>query len=226
MPYTYSIRHRFSGKVLHVIPTGDRKIELCAPDLSGLDLSNLILNDADLCDANFAGANLRGTKLAGADLRRARMRGCDLRYCNLDGADLREADLIDAEVYPANVSKKTKLWGVKHRRHSELAEMSQAVTAARLKRSTDVDEFDLYQAQKSAESLLDPNKKNLERKIARERSRWSSIPGNPIIKAKLRVLRYTKEIELNKTRREKDLKFLSRNRVDLSFVTDLVREEA
>jgi hypothetical protein len=55
---------------------------------------------------------------------------------------------------------------------------------------------------------------------------WNSIPGNPIIKAKLRVLRYTKEIELNEARREKDLKFLSRNRVDLSFVTDLVREEA
>jgi len=133
MPYTYSIRHRFSGKVLHVIPTGHRKVELCAPDLSGLDLSNLILNDADLCDANFDGANLRGTKLAGADLRRARMRGCDLRYCNLDGADLREVDLIGAEVYPANFSKKTKLFGARIDPVSELAEMSQAITTAKLR---------------------------------------------------------------------------------------------
>ena len=78
MANTYSIRQRFSGKVLHVVQTGDRKVELCAPDLSGLDLSNLILNDADLCAANLEGANLRGAKLAGADLQRQAARVGDV----------------------------------------------------------------------------------------------------------------------------------------------------
>ncbi|HEU0046856.1 MAG TPA: pentapeptide repeat-containing protein [Nitrososphaera sp.] len=224
MPYTYSIRHRFSDKVLHVVQTGDRKVELCAPDLSGLDLSNLILNDANLCAANLEGANLRGAKLAGADLQRANMRGCDIRYSDLSGADLREADLTGAEVYPANVNKKTNLSGVRTDPDFELATLSQAIVTARLRRSTDVDEFDLYQAEKETAALLDPNAKRLEKKVARERHGWS-LSENAVLQAKMRVLRYTREIELNRARRERDLRFLRKKGVDLSFASKLTSED-
>jgi len=72
--------------------------------------------------------------------------------------------------------------------------------------------------------LLDPNTKRLERTVSRERHGWNSTPGNPIIKAKLRILRYTKEIELNRVRRERDLRFLRKQRVDLSFASKLTSE--
>src|SRR5437660_6758917 len=97
MAYTFSIRHRFSGKVLHVVQTGDRKVELCAPDLSGLDLSNLILNEADLEWANLSNANLLGTKLKGASLFHANFKHhCDsilrrVRVHNLNAAKLIES---------------------------------------------------------------------------------------------------------------------------------------
>ncbi len=225
MANTYSIRHRFSDKVLHVVQLGDRKVELSAPDLSGLDLSNLILNDANLCAANLEGSNLRGTKLAGADLQRANMRGCDIRYSDLSGADLREADLTGAEVYPANVNKKTKFWdAVGIDSGSELATMYQAITTAKLRRSGKPDEFDLHQAQKETESFLSTKTKRLEKTVSRERRGWNSQCENAVLKAKMRVLRYTREIELNRVRRERDLRFLRKQRVDLSFASKLTSE--
>ncbi|HUC53896.1 MAG TPA: hypothetical protein VMR90_07600 [Candidatus Cybelea sp.] len=51
------------------------------------------------------------------------------------GADLSDADMTGTEVYAANVNKKTKLFGARIDPDSELAEMSQAITTARLRRS-------------------------------------------------------------------------------------------
>src|SRR6266576_1421525 len=167
MPHVH-IRHWITGKIIHSVSV-DSPRPLFPVNLAGCDLTNADLRGADLCAANLEGANLRGTKLAGADLQRANMRGCDIRYSDLSGADLREADLTGAEVYPANVSKKTDLSGVRTDPDSELATMSQAIVTARLRRSTDVDEFDLYQAEKETAALLDPSTKRLEKKVARER---------------------------------------------------------
>jgi len=94
--------------------------------------------------------------------------------------------------------------------------MLHAVTTARHWRSDGVDEFDVWQAKKATAALLNPNKR-VEKKIARERRGWS----NSILKAKMRILRYSQEIELNKARREKDLIFLSRQGVDLNFAGKL-----
>jgi len=123
-----------------------------------------------------------------------------------------------------NADKQTKFSAAKIDPSSELATMSQEITAAKLKRADDVDDFDLYQAQMAAESLLDPKTKRIERKIASERKGWNLNAGNAIIKAKLRILRYTKEIELNRVRREKDLRFLRKHGVDLGFASKLTRE--
>jgi len=220
MANTYSIRHRFSGEVLHVAQTGDRKVELCAPDLSGLDLSNLILNDADLQWANFEWSNLRGTKLKGADLSHANLKNADLRYCDFSKASLEDACLENVDGYPLNADKYTKLWGARIDVGSELATMSQAIKTARLRRSGEPDEFDLHIAQKAVELLLDPNTKRLEQEVSRERHGWN-LGENAVLKAKMRVLRYTREIELNRARRERDLRFLRKQRVDLSFASNL-----
>jgi len=223
MAHIYSIRHRFSGKVLHVVQTGDRKVNLCAPDLSGLDLSNLILNEADLEWANLSNVNLLGTKLKGASLFHANLTGADMRYCDVSGTDFREAILENVDDYPLNADKHTKLSGARISRHSELATLSREITAAKLRRSGEPDEIDLHVARKATESLLDPNTKRLERTVSRERRGWYS-GENAVLKAKMRVLRYTREIELNRARRERDLRFLRKQRVDLSFASRLTSE--
>ena len=41
----------------------------------------------------------------------------------------------------------------------------------------------------------------------------------------MRVLRYTREIELNRERRKRDLRFLRKQRVDLSFASKLIGED-
>src|SRR6266480_2349230 len=203
MPHVH-IRHWMTGKIIHSISV-DSPRPLFPVNLAGCDLTNADLRGADLCDANLEAANLRGAKLAGADLQRANMRGCDIRYSDLSGADLREADLTGAEVYPANVNKKTNLSGIRTDPDSDLATMSKAIVTARLRRSTDVDLFDLQQAQKTTESFLDFKTKRLEKTVARERLGWKQIPGDQIIKAKLRVLRYSKNIALDSERRRRDL---------------------
>jgi uncharacterized protein YjbI with pentapeptide repeats len=227
MANTYSIRHRFSDKVLHIVETGDRKVELCAPDLSGLDLSNLILNDANLCAANLEAANLRGTKLVGADLARTNLKNADLRYSDLSGADLREADLTGSETYPCGHNRKTNFWDAKGiDSNSELSALSAAIMTAKLRRSGEPDEFDLHQAQKETESFLSTKTKRLEKTVSRERHNWNLTPGNPIIKAKLRILRYHIEITLNRERLARDLRFLRRQGVDTSFADKFfVRDE-
>jgi len=225
MANTYSIRHRFSGEVLHVVPTGDRKVELCAPDLSGLDLSNLILDNADLSWANLEGSNLRGTKFRGADLSHANLKNTDLRYSDLSGADLREADLTGSEIYPCGHDKKTKFWDAKGiDSNSELSALSAAITTAKLRRADDVDECDVRQAQKETESFLSTKTKRLEKTVSRERRAWDSLGEGAVLKAKMRVLRYTREIELNRVRREKDLRFLRRQGIDLCFASKLTSE--
>ncbi len=224
MAYTYSIRHRFSDKVLHVVQLGDRKVELSAPDLSGLDLSNLILNDADLQWTNFEGSNLRGTKFKGADLSHANLKNADIRYCDFSKANLENACLENVDGYPLNADKYTKLWGARIDPDSELATLSREISTAKLRRSGEPDEFDLHQAQKATESLLDFKTKRLEKKVARERRGWNSLGESAVLNAKMRVLRYTREIELNRVRREKDLRFLRKQRVDLSFASKLTSE--
>jgi hypothetical protein len=189
-----------------------------------LDLSNLILNDADLQWANLSNANLLGTKLKGASLFHADLTGADMRYCDVSGTDFREAILQNVDGYPLNVDKRTKFWDAKIDSNSELSTLSASITTAKLRRSGSPDEFDLHIAQKAVESLLDPNKKNLEKKVARERRGWNSQCESAVLKAKMRVLRYTREIELNRVRREKDLRFLRKQRVDLSFASKLTSE--
>jgi len=199
-------------------------VELCAPDLSGLDLSNLILDNADFQGANLSNVNFRGTKLRDADFSRANLAGADLSYCDISGSDLREADLTNAQTYPCGHNRRTKFWDSKIDRNSELATMSKDIVKARLKRSTDIDEFDLHQAQKATESFLDFKTKRLEKKVAEERRGWKQIPGDQIIKAKLRVLRYSKNIALDSERRRRDLRFLTKQGVDLSFASKLTNE--
>jgi len=222
MPHVH-IRHWMTGKIIHSVSV-DSPRPLFPVNLAGCDLTNADLRGADLCAANLEGANLRGAKLAGADLQRANMRGCDIRYSDLSGADLREADLTGAEVYPANVNKKTNLSGIRTGPNSELSTLSASITTAKLRRSGEPDEFDLHQAQKATESLLDFKAKRLEKKVARERRGWKQIPGDQIIKAKLRVLRYSKNIALDSERRRRDLRFLTKHGVDLSFIGKLTSE--
>ncbi len=221
MPHVH-IRHWMTGKIIHSVSV-DSPRSLFPVNLAGCDLTNADLRGADLCAANLEGANLRGAKLAGADLQRANMRGCDIRYSDLSGADLREADLTGAEVYPCGHNKRTKLWATRIDPDSELATMSQEITTEKLRRSGESDEFDLYQAEKDTAALLDPNAKRLEKKVARERRGWN-LGENAVLKSKLRVLRYTREIELNRVRREKDLRFLRKKGIDLSFVSKLTSE--
>jgi uncharacterized protein YjbI with pentapeptide repeats len=204
-----------AGKIIHSVQV-DQPRQLFPADLRGLDLSNVDLSGASLPDALLDGAVLIGAKLVDADLRRARLRGCDIRYSDLAGCDFTGADMSDVDVYPANVSKKTKLWNARIDPTSELAAISHAVMKAKVRRSDDVEEFDVWQAERATTSLLDPNTKRLEKKIAKERQGWS----NSILKTKMRILRYSQEIELNKARREKDLVFLSRQGVDLSFASE------
>jgi len=221
MPHVH-IRHWMTGKIIHSVSV-DSPRPLFPVNLAGCDLTNADLRGADLCAANLEGANLRGAKLVGADLQRANMRGCDIRYSDLSGADLREADLTGAEVYPCGHNKRTKLWATRIDPDSELATMSQEITTEKLRRSGESDEFDLYQAEKDTAALLDPNAKRLEKKVARERRGWN-LGENAVLKSKLRVLRYTREIELNRVRREKDLRFLRKKGIDLSFVSKLTSE--
>jgi uncharacterized protein YjbI with pentapeptide repeats len=204
-----------ADKIIHSVQV-DQPRQLFPADLRGLNLSNADLSGASLPGALLDGAVLIGARLVDADLRRASLRGCDLRYSDLSGCDLTGADMSDVDVYPSNLSKKTKLWDARIDPGSELAAMSQAITKARLRRSDDVEEFDVWQAERATTSLLDPNTKRLEKKIAKERQGWS----NSILKTKMRILRYSREIELNKARREKDLIFLSRQGVDLSFASE------
>jgi len=200
-------------------------VELCAPDLSGLDLSNLILNEADLEWANLTNANLRGTKLKGASLFHADLTGADMRYCDVSGTDFREAILENVDGYPLNVDKRTKFWDSKIDPNSELSVLSASIKTEKLRRrSGEPDEFDLHQAQKAMESFLNFKTKRLEKQVTRERLGWDSQGESAILKAKMRVLRYTREIELNRVRREKDLRFLRKKGIDLSFVSKLTCE--
>ncbi len=121
------------------------------------------------------------------------------------------------------MDKRTNFSGARIDPGSELAPMSQAVVMARLRRSTDVDEFDLHQAQKETESFLSTKTKRLEKTVSRERRGWYS-GENVVLKTKMRVLRYTREIELNRARRERDLRFLRKHGVDLSFASKLTSE--
>ncbi len=218
------IRDFYAGKILHSIDVGDHRADPFPLDLRNQDLSNLVLNGADLSWANLEGSNLRGTKLKGADLSHANLKNADIRYCDFSKANLEDACLENVDGYPLNADKYTKLWGARIDSGSELATMSQAIVTARLKRSTDVDEFGLHQAQKATEALLDFKTKRLEKTVTRERRGWSSQGENAVLKAKMRVLRYTREIELNRVRREKDLRFLRKQRVDLSFASKLTSE--
>jgi uncharacterized protein YjbI with pentapeptide repeats len=222
MPQVH-IRHSLTGAIIHSVDV-DKPRQLFPADLRGLDLSNVDLTGADLPGALLDGANLLGARLMEADLRRARMRGCDLRYSDLTGADLTDADLTGAEVYPANTSKKTKLFGARIDPDSELAAMSQAITTARRRRSGEPDGFDLHLTQKAVESLLDPNTKKLQRTVSRERRGWNPLSENAVLKAKMRVLRYTREIELNRERLARDLRFLRKKGIDLSFIGKLTNE--
>lgn len=72
------------------------------------------------------------------------------------GADLSDADMTGTEVYPANVNKKMKLFGARIDPDSELAEMSQAITTARLRRSGDLDGFDLQKGNPWTTSAFPP----------------------------------------------------------------------
>jgi hypothetical protein len=215
------IRELYTGAILHSIQVEGRSADPFPLDLHDSDLSNLCLNGADLQWANLEGCNLRGTKFKGANLFHANLKNADIRYCDFSQADLREACLENVDSYPLNADKRTKLWDARIDPGSELAAMSQAVTKAKLRRSDDVEEFDVWQAKKATAALLDPNTKHLEKKIAQERKGWSQN----ILKAKLRVLRYSREIELNKVRRERDLIFLSRQGVDISFAGKLIGED-
>jgi len=109
---TIHIRHCWTGKIIHTVAVNHAS-PLFPLDLRGANLMNADLSCASLPDANLEGAVLLGCKLIEADLRRANLRGCDLRYTDLAGCDLTEADLRDTETYPANVSRKTKLFGAK-----------------------------------------------------------------------------------------------------------------
>jgi hypothetical protein len=149
-----------------------------------------------------------------------------LRYSDITGCDLRDADLTGAEVYPANVSKKTKICGALGiDPGSELAAMYQAITTAKLRRSGEPDEFDLHIALKETESLLDPNTKRLEKTVSRERRGWSQGEST-VLNAKMRVLRYHREISLNRERLARDLRFLRKQRVDMDFLSRFLNEEA
>ena len=117
---TYSIRDRFSDKVLHIIDIGDRRIELHAPDLRGVNLMNLDLRGAQLSWANLEGAILLGSNLREADLSHANLRGADLRYTDLTQTDLTDANLEGVDTYPCNVSKRTKFQGARIDMASEL----------------------------------------------------------------------------------------------------------
>jgi len=218
------IRELYTDKVLHSIDVGDRRVDPFPLNLSNQDLSNLVLNNADLQWANLDGCNLRGTKFKGANLFHANLKNADIRYCDFSQADLREACLENADGYPLNADKFTNFWAAKIDPNSELSALSASITTARLRRSDDVEEFDVWQAERATTSLLDPNSRRIEKKIAQERKGWNLTSGNAIIKAKLRILRYTKEIQLNRVRREKDLRFLRRQGVDLSFAGKLTSE--
>jgi hypothetical protein len=220
------IRELYTGKILHSIDVGDRRVDPFPLDLANMDLSNLVLNRADLEWANLTNANLRGTKLKEATLFHADLTGADMRYCDVSKADLREAILENVDGYPLNADKHTKFWDAKIDSNSELSTLSASIMTARLRRSGEPDEFDLHVAQKAAESLLDPNTKRLEKTVARERRGWNSTGESAVLKAKMRVLRYTREIELNRVRRERDLRFLRKQRVDLSFASKLTSEKS
>ena len=219
---TIDIRNLY-GKIIHSVFV-DQPRQLFPCDLRGLSLVNVDLTDADLPGSNLEGCILIGANLSGADLQRANLRNADLRYSNLKDADLRDADLSGAEVYPANVSKKTKFWGaVGIDPGSELATMAQAITTAKLRTANDVDECDVRQAQKETESFLSTKTKRLEKTVSRERRGWSQCE-NAVLKAKMRVLRYTREIELNRVRRGKDLRFLRKQGIDTNFIDKLLFE--
>lgn len=101
----YLIREWASGKVLHTVDI-DRRVQLFAPDLSGVSLENLPLQGADFGDANLENAVLLGSKFryarfVGANLRGADMRYCDFLGCDFTGADLRGADLDCSETHRA-----------------------------------------------------------------------------------------------------------------------------
>src|SRR6266480_742589 len=217
------IRELYTGKILHSIDVDDRRVDPFPLDLANMDLSNLVLNRADLEWANLTNANLCGTKLKGATLFHANLTGADMRYCDLSKADLREAKLTGTETYPCGHDKKTKFWGARIDSGSELATMSQEITTAKLRRSGEPDEFDLHIALKETESFLSTKTKRLEKTVSRERRGWD-ISENAVLKAKMRVLRYTREIELNRERRERDLRFLRKQRVDLSFISKLTSD--
>ena len=217
---TIDIRNLY-GKIIHSVFV-DQPRQLFPCDLRGLSLVNVDLTDADLPGSNLEGCVLIGANLAGADLQRANLRNADLRYSNLKDADLRDADLSGAEVYPANVSKKTKFWGARIDPDSELAMLSQEIKTAKLRRSGEPDEFDLHRALKETESFLSTKTKRLEKTVSRERRGWNN---DTILKIKMRILRYTREIEFNKARRDKDLIALSRHGVDLSFVSKWTGKE-
>jgi len=219
MPHVH-IRHWMTGKIIHSVSV-DSPRPLFPVNLAGCDLTNADLRGADLCAANLEGANLRGAKLAGADLQRANMRGCDIRYSDLSGADLREADLTGAEVYPCGHNKRTKLWATRIDPDSELATLSKEITTAKLKCADDVDEFDVRQAQKATESFLNFKTKRLEKTVDKERRGWNLSENAAVLKAKLRVLRYSKNIALDSERRRRDLRFLTKHGVDLSFISKL-----
>jgi len=107
MPYVH-IRHSLTDAIIHSIEV-DQPRQLFPADLKNLDLSNLDLRGADLPGADFTGATLIGASLKEADLARARGLS-DLRYCDLDACNLSGCDLRGVEIYPANYSKRTKLF--------------------------------------------------------------------------------------------------------------------
>src|SRR5882724_7021794 len=181
-----------ADKIIHSVQV-DQPRQLFPADLRGLNLSNADLSGASLPDALLDGAVLIGAKLIEADLRRANLTGADIRYADFSGADLTEAILTNVDSYPCNISKRTKLWGAQITVGSEMETLSRQATKAKLRRSDDVEEFDVWQAERATAILLDPNTKRLERKIDKERRGWS----NSILKAKMRILRYSQEIELN-----------------------------
>ena len=116
----YGIR-TVGDSVIHEVDIGDRKIELCAPDLRCLDFTNANLRGANLSGANLEGAILLGADLTEACLRNANLRNVDARYCDFTKADLREANLENADVYPSQFLK-THLWGARITSGSDLAD--------------------------------------------------------------------------------------------------------
>jgi len=111
----FSIRHRFSNKVIFSDKATSfaALVQMAAAsgiDLGNCDLGGCYLPGIDLSGARLCGAKLAGANLVGVDFTGAQLNGADLISANLHGTILYKTNLAKANLSECNMNTVYGVW--------------------------------------------------------------------------------------------------------------------